>query len=198
MPMGKLPMLKLPVLLIVTCLLAGCGFHLRGSGGSNLATVDPGWQQMHLASGSPNNELALQLKASFSANGVTWVDMEEASYILQLDPVKFEQRYLSLSSQARAAELQLSMKTRFSVIDRDGMEILPPTEASVIQQMENDPGNVVGKTEEMRILRGEMRSNLVNQILRRVTYMATASNRIKTGTTGLDPLAEPKAPADKP
>ncbi|MEL0306776.1 MAG: LPS assembly lipoprotein LptE [Halieaceae bacterium] len=41
--------------------------------------------------------------------------------------------------------------------------------ASVSQQMLNDPRNVVGKTEEMRLLREEMRRDLAAQIVRRVS-----------------------------
>jgi len=50
-------------------------------------------------------------------------------------------------------------------------EDVPPLEgtASVSQQMLNDPRNVVGKTEEMRLLREEMRRDLAAQIVRRVS-----------------------------
>ena len=36
--------------------------------------------------------------------------------------------------------------------------------------MLNDPRNVVGKTEEIRLLREEMRRNLADQVARRVSY----------------------------
>ena len=40
--------------------------------------------------------------------------------------------------------------------------------AVVNRQMLNDPRNVVGKTEELRLLREEMRQDLAAQIVRRV------------------------------
>jgi len=40
----------------------------------------------------------------------------------------------------------------------------------VIRQMLNDPRNVVGKTEEIRLLREEMRRDLADQIARRVSH----------------------------
>jgi len=42
--------------------------------------------------------------------------------------------------------------------------------ATVNRQMLNDPRNVVGKTEELRLLREEMRRDLAAQIVRRVSY----------------------------
>ena len=38
------------------------------------------------------------------------------------------------------------------------------------RQMLNDPRNVVGKTEEIRLLRDEMRRDLADQIARRISH----------------------------
>ena len=42
--------------------------------------------------------------------------------------------------------------------------------ATVNRQMLNDPRNVVGKTEELRLLRDEMRRDLAAQIVRRLSH----------------------------
>ena len=41
--------------------------------------------------------------------------------------------------------------------------------------MENDPRNVVGKSEEIQLLRQEMRAELAQQIMRRIGFFATSS-----------------------
>jgi LPS-assembly lipoprotein len=51
---------------------------------------------------------------------------------------------------------------------------MEPSEAVVTKQMENDPSNVVGKAEEIRILQAEMRGELAQQILRRIGFHAAA------------------------
>ena len=43
------------------------------------------------------------------------------------------------------------------------------TQAQAVRQMLNDPQNIVGKTEEMRLFREEMRRDLATQILRRLS-----------------------------
>jgi LPS-assembly lipoprotein len=163
-----------PTLLLLGLLglLQACGFQLRGSADSNLPGVDPAWRELYLASAQPSAELATEVRARFASHGINWVERDAANYVIRLGPEQFEQRYLSLSAQARAAEYQLTMKAEFAVTDREGNELIPMTETSVIQQMENDPRNVVGKAEETRILRNEMRTELVQQILRRITYFA--------------------------
>ena len=51
---------------------------------------------------------------------------------------------------------------------------MPDTVASVIRQMDNDPRNELGKGEEVRILKSEMRTELAQQIVRRIGFFATA------------------------
>ena len=66
------------------------------------------------------------------------------------------------------------MQTRFTVRAPDGSIAMEPSQAMVTKQMENDPSNVVGKAEEIRILQGEMRGELAQQILRRIGFHAAA------------------------
>lgn len=160
------------MVLALMCLLSACGFQLRGSGGSSLPES---WSSMHLITGNPNGELSRELQSTFIANGVIWVDKEDASYRVKIGPERFKQRNLSLNAQARAAEFELTLSSNFSVLDAQGAEIIKSTEASVVKQMENDPRNVVGKAEEVRILRSEMRTELVNQIMRRIAFFAAST-----------------------
>ena len=64
------------------------------------------------------------------------------------------------------------MRADFLVLDAAGQVVMPRTTAAVNKQMENDPRNVVGKAEEVRILRDELRIELAGQILRRITFFA--------------------------
>lgn len=153
-------------------LLSACGFQLRGSGGSALPES---WYDMYLATDNPNSELSREMKSSFAANGVNWVAQGNAAYIVTVGAEKFAQRNLSLNAQARAAEFELTLSTHFAVVDSQGKEIMKKSEVSVLRQMENDPSNVVGKAEETRILRSEMRLDLVRKVMRRITFYAAST-----------------------
>ncbi len=158
----------------ITCLLSACGFQLRGT--SDTGTVVPdAWKSMHLITGNPNSEFSRNVQTQFAANGVQWIAREQANYLLMLGPERFSRRNMSLNSEARVAEFELTMRAQFAVHDADDNEVIPATDASVIRQMENDPRNVVGKAEEVRILKSEMRTELARQIMRRIGFYAAST-----------------------
>jgi LPS-assembly lipoprotein len=165
---------QLSFVLGMACLLVACGFHLRGTGGSRTAVPEE-WKSMHLVSSDPNSEFSRNVTALFAANGVQWTESDTANFRLVLTPESFEQRNLSLNSEARVAEFELTMRSQFSVLDTSGKDVMPQTAVTVIKQMENDPRNVVGKEGEMRLIQNEMRYELAEQIMRRISFFATSS-----------------------
>ena len=165
--------LQFTAILGLLCLLSACGFQLRGTGGSSLPES---WKTMHLSTDNPNGEMSRELLSTFSAHAIVWVDQDDANYTLSVGKESFRQRNLSINAQARASEFELTMSTRFSVRNAMGKTVIESSEATVVKQMENDPSNVVGKDEEVRILKTEMRTELVQQILRRIGYFATSTS----------------------
>ena len=159
-------------LVLLLNLAGSCGFQLRGSdGGSALPDT---WQSMHLNTPSPNSELSRVVRARFTASGIRWRPAREAAYQVDLGNERFNQRNLSINAQARASEFELILRARFAVRGSDGKVLLEPDDAIVTKQMENDPRNVVGKAEEIRILRNEMRAELAQQIMRRIAFYAAS------------------------
>ena len=163
-------LLRTALLLGAACLIAGCGFQLRGTGAG--VSVPDEWLSMYLVTNNPNSEFSRAVRTGFAANGVEWQDKDQANYRVVLGPERFSQRNLSLNAQARAAEFELTMRSNFTVLSPAGDEVMPATEATVVKQMENDPRNVVGKAEEIQILKREMRTELAQQILRRIAFFA--------------------------
>ena len=94
--------------------------------------------------------------------------LKDTMLMLVLQPEQFTQRNVSLTAQARAAELELSLSVDFTLNQQASDPI--DARATVTRQMLNDPRNVVGKTEEIRLLREEMRRDLADQIARRISY----------------------------
>jgi len=158
---------SLPVTVLLTALiaLAGCGFQLKG-------TTDKGgseWEglSLRLISVDPRSDLTREVARELGGMKIELTDEIDTPTRLTLREEQFIQRNVSLTAQARAAEMDLTLSVDFVLQQED----VPPLEgtASVSQQMLNDPRNVVGKTEEMRLLREEMRRDLAAQIVRRVS-----------------------------
>ncbi len=166
-------------LIAIIALLGACGFHLRGSGGSGFDNADPAWKQMALIAKPGNSELAQQLRTHFNAYGVNWVNPRAANYIVYLQPEHFDQRYLTLNTSARAAEYQLTLTTQYWVTNKNGEIIIPKNQGRTVRQMTSDPSNVLGKAEEVNILRREMRNQLVQQIIRRIEFYAAGQQKEK-------------------
>jgi LPS-assembly lipoprotein len=160
-------------ILCIVVLLAACGFQLRGTGTSRTALPEA-WKSMHLVTDNPNGEFSRNITALFAAHGVQWTDRANAKYNLVLSPERFDQRSLSLNSEARVSEFELTMSSQFSIVDASNKEVMPATPVSIIKQMENDPRNVVGKEGEVQLIQNEMRYELAEQIMRRISFYAAS------------------------
>ena len=147
--------------------LAGCGFQLKGSDAASSSAKLEG-MTLQLLSNQPRSELTREVSRALSATGLVLLEEGDATLTLVLQPEQFTQRNVSLTAQARAAELELTLFTDFTLNQPESDPI--EARATVIRQMLNDPRNVVGKTEEIRLLREEMRRDLADQIARRVSH----------------------------
>ena len=151
---------------ILMC-LAGCGFQLKGSDAANSSAKLEG-MTLQLISSQPRSELTREVSRALSATGLMLLEEGDAMLTLVLQPEQYTQRNVSLTAQARAAELELTLFADFTLNQQASDPI--DARATVTRQMLNDPRNVVGKTEEIRLLREEMRRDLADQIARRVNH----------------------------
>ncbi|MEP5763196.1 MAG: LPS assembly lipoprotein LptE [Halieaceae bacterium] len=159
------------LLIVLMSLLSACGFHLRGS-----INLPPAWNDLHLASASPNSELARAFRDRLENAGISWRDRADANYTLVLGTERFDRRNLTIGGNARASEFELKMTTSLQVTDRAGNELMPETDVSSYKIITNDPENVSGKLEESRLLRREMRDELVQQLMRKLRFLATGGS----------------------
>ena len=147
----------------------GCGFQLKGSDTENGEAQLDG-MTIQLISSRSRSELTREVSRALTAIGLVLVSdaEQEALLVLTLQPEQFSQRNVSLTAQARAAELELTLAADFTLEqpERDRID----ARATVTRQMLNDPRNVVGKTEEIRLLREEMRRDLAAQLARRLGH----------------------------
>lgn len=153
---------SLAICLLLT--LAACGFTLRGS-----ADLPPQLQTLLLESNNGNSDIIREMRRALGASGVSVLDTppDEGVYRLGLGQEQVQERVLSVNSNARAGEYELSMSVAFQL--RNNSEFIIPQETLVIDRVYlADPENAVAKSEEAELIRTEMRRELVNQVLRRL------------------------------
>jgi LPS-assembly lipoprotein len=158
---------QLGLQLLLCLLLVGCGFQLKGSGTGPANSLEG--RSIAIISAQPRAELSAAVVQQLGLEGATIVEPEPSTLVLKLGAERFEQRNLSLTAQARSAEVELTLSTSFDLL-RGRQVLVDRTEAQVVRQFLNDPRNVVGKTEELRLLREEMRHDLAAQITRRISH----------------------------
>jgi LPS-assembly lipoprotein len=158
---------KLACLLAAFSCLIGCGFQLKGTGSSGQSIGLQGLE-LRLVRVQPQSDLTREVSRELSNAGAVLTDDVDPALQLTLQTEQFIQRNVSLTAQARAAELELTLSVDF-VFEQTEQD---PTDAraTVSRQMLNDPRNIVGKTEELRLLREEMRRDLAAQIVRRIGH----------------------------
>jgi LPS-assembly lipoprotein len=139
--------------------LSGCGFHLRGQ--QNLP-----FDTLAVPGSSP---LTAEIKrAVVSGSNVKVVDdAAAADAVLNILQERSEKVILSLNSQGRVREYQLRYLVRFKVSQPKGADYLPPNSIVLTRDMTfND--QVLSKEGEEALLYNEMRSDFVQQAMRRM------------------------------
>ena len=155
-------------LAVLLCLvLAGCGFQLKGAGNASSQTLTD--VPVALISSQPRGELTAAVANQLRLEGALPGTGAGDELTLRLGEERFQQRNLSLTAQARSAEVELTMTVALT-LRRGDSDLIPTSDAQVVRQFLNDPRNVVGKTEELRLLREEMRRDLAAQITRRIAH----------------------------
>ena len=165
--LGQSALGRLICLSAILMCLAGCGFQLKGSDAASSSAKLKG-MTLQLISSQPRSELTREVSRALTAAGLFLLEEGDAMLMLALQPEQFTQRNVSLTAQARAAELELTLFADFTLNQQETDPI--DARATVTRQMLDDPRNVVGKTEEIRLLREEMRRDLADQIARRISH----------------------------
>jgi len=155
----------------VAVALPGCGFQLRGSGGSYTMP----FHSIYI--GFPDNSaLGTELKRNLRAGGVTIADTATAgeAQLVVLSEHRGKQ-ILSLNSLGRVREYLLTYTLSFTVRDPKGVELLPASQISLRRNMAFDETQVLAKEAEEALLYRDMQTDLVQQIMRRLAAMKPAA-----------------------
>ena len=151
--------------------LSACGFQLRGANGS--AGLPFKTIYIGVAETSPlGTELRRYIRASGDSSVVT--DPKEADAIIEVLNEAKEKSALTLNTQGRIREYSLFYRLRFRVKDNKERELLAPTEIVLKRDISFNESQVIAKEKEEEMLYRDMQSDLVQQILRRLSALKTA------------------------
>jgi len=148
--------------------LSGCGFQLRQA---------PNYPFRTLYTGLPEASVfGQELKRNISVSGRVEVindpkQVERADVIFDLLQELQEKVVLSRTSAGAVREFQLRFRIRFKLRTRDGIEVIPDTELVQERDISFSETAALSKETEEGLLYRDMRSDLVQQVLRRLAVV---------------------------
>jgi len=156
--------------LLVTTLTAGCGWHLRGTGSvDNVSSV-------HISSQGRFNDFYEALSRSLQANDITVVkNATDAQYNIVILDQKYSRKTATVSVTVRVSEYQLTEEVTIMILASNGQPLLQRTTLSTERFFDFDENDVQSKEDEANLLRREMRSDLIRQIISRLDAVANRS-----------------------
>lgn len=148
--------------LLCTLLLAGCGFHLRGTANLPFDTL---YVQAPVGS-----QFAVQFRRVVAAGGGTKIvnDPKAAAATLVLVSELREKSILSLSGGGRVREFQLRYRMSYRLLDNKAVETIPVTEIALIRDFSFNDQETLSKEAEETLLFRDMQSDAVQQLVRRL------------------------------
>lgn len=145
--------------------LTACGFQLRKAPDLPFKTL-----YTNIAETSPFGQLLRRnLKSLSNLEIITDVrDIERADVILELIQELQEKVILSRSSTGTVREFTLRLRVRFKLRTRNGDELIPDSEIVQEREISFNETSALSKESEEQLLYRDMRSDLVQQLIRRL------------------------------
>ena len=143
--------------------LTGCGFKLRGSFNYAFKTLFSGFVD--------NSTLGNEFKRVLAADGAVALvkEAEKAQVVLDVISEQREKAVVGITSSGQVREFQLRIRLKFKLRTPTGKEILPETELLVQRDISFNESAVLAKEAEEGLLYRDMQTEMVQQLLRRLS-----------------------------
>jgi len=129
---------------------------------------------LHLSSEDPHSALIRELPRSLELYGVDVVaSAADARYSVVIVDFRRTSRTSTINPSARAAEYQLNEDVDFLIVGADGAQLVPLSTASVERVYEFNEQDVLSSDNEERLVKNNMREEIVRQILNRLRLLPT-------------------------
>ncbi|MEW6705765.1 MAG: LPS assembly lipoprotein LptE [Pseudomonadota bacterium] len=143
-------------------LLAGCGFELR-------KPPQMAFRAVLLQGFDARSPMAEELRRSLASVTQVVTNPADAQVVLESLADTRERSVVASTAAGQVRELQLRVRFRFRVITPSGRELLPPDELVQSRDMSYNETNALAKEHEESQLYRAMQSDIVAQVMRRLS-----------------------------
>jgi LPS-assembly lipoprotein len=156
---------------ILTLLLSGCGFHLRGQ-----MPLAPPLHSLYLESADPYGVLVKSLEQSLKMSNVRIAaTREEASTILVIKRDTTSQQLLSVGGTQQTRQYKLIVTVTFEVTDNKYHAIVPPQHLSDYRVITIQSNQILGSSNEANLYFQQIRRSLASAIMYRLSSQQITS-----------------------
>ncbi len=157
--------LRTAILILTTSLLlAACGFHLRGEASMPFSSL-------YIDAGNPGSALVAELRRNLEVNHIKLTDKAtEADVVLNIVYDLPERQILTLGGSGRVNEFQLTYRVSLRAYDQQQRVWIPANELVLSRDYSYDDTKLLAKEAEEALLYQNMRADMVQQIMRRLSH----------------------------
>jgi LPS-assembly lipoprotein len=160
-------MMQRLLLAAMVLILSACGWQLR-----NAQLIPSSIGSLHIATQAADNIFVSELARALDAYGVDVVSQAaDANYSVVIVDFRENRRIGTLNASARAAEYQLNEDVDFLITNSSGTPLTSILTASVERSYEIEESDILSSDNEERLVRLEMREEIVRQILNRLKVL---------------------------
>jgi len=158
--MRRLPIISL---FLLTCTLAACGFHLRGS-----YDLPEHLSPLFIDKNSMSLQLYRELRAALIASGIDLTDEAvSAASVLEVNREQRSRDVISVDTLGRAREYRLIYRLEFS-LQASGESLIDKSNIQLTRNLLFDPETVLGVAQEQEYVYDDMIRDSASQVLQKL------------------------------
>ncbi len=151
--------------------LSACGFRLRGAAIMPFASLFSGFAE--------GSALGREFNRAMTGNNVKVIDVASdkarADVVLDVLTDTREKSVVSLNASGQVREFQLRMRLKFRLRTQAGRDLIEDTELLATRDISFNESAVLAKEAEEGLLFRDMQSDLVQQLIRRLSAVRLAN-----------------------
>jgi LPS-assembly lipoprotein len=164
---------------LISLLLTGCGFHLRGQ-----TTFAPPLQRIYIKTQAPYSELTHNLRQYFQMSNIYVANSpSDASSILEIISENTSQQLVGVSGTQQTRQYNLTLSVTFAVTKPNGQVLVIPETLSETRVLPISSGQILGGSNEATALFQLMRRAIVFDIMNRLSSMEVTQKLTQTDRT---------------
>ncbi len=149
--------------LLLTIVLGGCGFQLRGQAALPFSAA-------YVAAPDTSN-VANGLRRALSSQQKLTQTQDGAPVRIRLEGESYSKSILALSGGGKVREYRLEYSVQLSVYDKIGKTVVEPTKIHLSNDFSYSDAQILAKEAEEASLNRAMEQDALRQILRRLSYL---------------------------